>query len=269
MANDEGVFLVEGDETTQLVEGPVYHPLDDLQGGIIFQEEWGEIVYRLSPGQSEPHELLVAAPDQYLWLEDVVARGDDVEIWYSREGGYLFSDTVQTLRVYSFVSGSVTELEEVESGAQFSVSPDLFLGYYGSDGWYGFVLDNDQLIPVTVPLDPVWLDFEDDPSSWAWLPALSDDGSEIAWLETEVVDPDLFRNRLVLSEVASGEITYQISLPDYVDLVHSVDLGDGVVLVNRYGRDESGWLPALLIELGPEPTFTELPIAGNARLVRS
>ena len=275
VANDDGVFMVEGDKTTQLVEGEVYIAMDDLQGGIIYQPEQfgGRVVYRLPPGQSEPHELLVATPEQSLILNDVVARGDDVENWYTRDEGSTIEDYSETLRVYSFRDRSVTDLGEVaawESSTRVSVSPDLVVMEYWVEIWYGFVFYDSQLERVEVPVDPHAegsVDFECLPDCPPTDPFLSDDGSEIAWLESEEVGPDVYEKVVVVSEVDTGRTIARASLPDDGGFVESFDLGDGVVLVNRY--DEGGWLPALLIELGPEPTFTELPIAGNARLVRS
>jgi hypothetical protein len=105
---------------------------------------------------------------------------------------------------------------------------------------------------------------------------ISSDASTLAYVEFgEDADGFFIIPELVLVDIESGEETLRLRLDrdDGGPLVESLDLGEGVIVVNRVQPDEVGerhverpWIVDLR---GDAPVVWEAPVAGTGRLPRS
>ncbi|NNF65826.1 MAG: hypothetical protein HKN07_16395 [Acidimicrobiia bacterium] len=280
VSNPEGVFLID-EKTTHLITGPVALAVDDTRGGVVFQGSRdftsdARIVYLVPAGSADARELLVAAPDnQILELHDVATRDGQLGVLYTRHEQGLPDEYVATLRWYTFVDGSVSEVAVVglwESGSSpISYGGGLYLLNVGAEGfeWTDFIDETGEVIELPANPQPSDVSFDchlcDVSNRYA---ELAPDGSEVAYVEFGFATPGV---TLHVVRVPSGDSFATFSLDEwFVDVTPAeLDYSDGVVIINR--RIEFGsYKEALIVDLrSGAPQVSELTVPGLARLVRT
>ncbi len=277
---DDGVALLGGDgSVTPLLDVPVDFAVDDTRGGLVFQLDWdtadvGEQVWRVRPGRETAEQVLIATDlDVSLSLHDVVVDRDQTLLLYTKsEFGEAETDYRAMLKEYDLDTRTVRDVG-VAGGYESAASPisfggDLLVMNWGAEGfeWIEFITRDG--IGWHVPGNPQ--PAETDVVDCVPCPRaaeLSRDGKTLVY--AEAFAPDVYSaTSLVVLEMPFGEEKVRIDLSG--DVVSSLDVADGYVVVNRLADDWLEWRAPLLVNLnGPAPTVSELPLVGRAHLVRA
>ncbi len=274
IAGDDGVHLVDPDgATTLLVEGPAAFAIDDLDGGILFQQERDtrqrrSTVYRVRADGDRAVATLVADLDQSLALSGIVMDDDEVFVYYTRDEGDNPGDARQTLRRYGLTSRTVTELATIggwESGSYpISVGDGLLLFNWFAEASHGIEVTDLFGSVVAVAGNPSPAEGFVDCNVCPFIAEISGDASRIVY--RQVMD---FTDFAIIVDVATGEELHRIALNGINRWrVTSFDLGTTHLVVNR--ADNDGRLAALVYDLTlPDAPPLELAVAGEAYLTRS
>ncbi len=276
VANPDGVFRINPDGTAdQLIAGPAAFAIDDLDGGVLFQQEQfardrASVVYRVRRGSGEAAAMLIPQMSQGLVLAGV-ARDGDTYAYYTRNEGSTPDDARETLRRYNLTSREVSELEVTggweASSFPVSVSSSLILLNWSAEASHGMRFIDLQANEAAVAADP------DEPEGsftdcgiCPSLGELSADGEQLVYLET--VDGVHYA---VIRHVASGAEIRRIdlNLPGDDWRVVSFDLSAQHLVVNGVEQDEEldGARIYNLSMVDPQPLY--LSIVGTAYLTRS
>ena len=274
VAGPDGVHLIDPDGTSRiLIDGAAALAVDDLEGGVVFQQERGtrermSTVFRVVAGGATAVATLVADPAQGLSLHDVVADDAEARIYYTRSEGTTPGNTLDTLRRFGLGSRTVTEVMDVgaweSSSDPISIGGGLILLNWSAEGTFGMRFTNLGGAPLDVVANPTPDEGFFDCGLCPTTGELSSDGSRLVYRDiVEGVD------YAIVVDVATGDELHRIRLDGLNRwILTSFDLGPSHLVVNRSDNDAS--LPALLFDLGqtdPEPR--ELPAPGVARLTRS
>lgn len=269
VAGDDGVFLVDPDgSATLLIEGPAAVAMDDLEGGVLFQQERGSLqrrstVYRVAPGSGSAVATLVADPAQGLTLNGVVRDGVTF-VYYTRSEGSTPEDARDTLRRLDLAAAEVQELSVIgywESGSfPISVGGSLIMMNWYNEAVEGMRFTDLLGNQVEVVANPSPLDGFFDCNRCPSTGAISADGARFVYRDFDFA---------TILDVDTGEELHRIPL-DAVNQwsVTSFGLGRTHLIVNRELNGDR--LPALLFDLTQtDPQPVELPVAGEAYLTRS
>lgn len=274
IAAGDGAYLVGADgAVTLLIEGPTAFAIDDLAGGVLFQQERDtrqrrSTVYRVQADGDRAVATLVADVDQSLSLRGITVDGDEAFVYYTRDEGDTPEDSSQTLRRYGLGSRRVTELSQIggwESGAHpVSVGDGLLLLNWSSEATFGIEVTDLLGSTVSVPGNPSPPEGFFDCNICPFMGEISSDGTTLVY--RQVVG---FNDFAVIVDVATGEELHLVELNGINRwLVTSFDLDANHLVVNRAHNDEL--LPALVYDLSqPSLPPIELAIAGEAYLTRS
>lgn len=290
ITNEEGVFVVtlEG-EVSQLVtidqlasDGYIDFATDDTRGGILIQRSWmpfgftgaDSIVYWVPHGSSAPQELLVPTAEQNLAVEDVVAQGETVMVYYTRSSGTTIDTAEQRFRRFDLDAKTVTDLGVVggwESAATpISVGGHVILTNSMAEGFQAVVFTDLEGVHIESPANPI-PDMVESGSGWFFGGDLSPDGSVVAfkrWVEDEAG----YRHpEIEIRDVLTGELILGTTLPGSPALVHigALDLTDGYVLVNEW-EEGSKYPTATVVDIASDGEVRyQAPIHGVARFLRS
>jgi len=274
VASEDGVFLVGADGSDQLlIDGPAAFAIDDMEGGILFQQErWSRdrrsVVYRVRSDEGRLIETLVPTGDQGLVLSGIARDDDSTFIYYTRVEGSTPEDSRQTLRRYDIADRDVVELGVVggwEAGAfPVSVSSQLVLLNWFAEAVSGMDFTDLAGNAAAVAADPSGEGGFVDCSVCPRLGELSQDGSQLVYFE--VVEGI---GAAVIRHVASGAEIRRVDLGPVGEWTPvSFDLSANHLVVNR--SDAAGLATAWIYDLslvGPEPVA--LPVVGEAYLSQS
>jgi hypothetical protein len=279
---EDGVFFVSSSGSNQLIayasepefaSDRIDFAISDTRGGVIihpdrapfFYKGNNTIVYRIPLGGSSYQQMLVPAADQGLSLEDVVRQGPNVGVYYTRLEGSFPEDMVQTLRRYDLDSKDVQEITDVagwESGAwNFSVGENLIVHQWAEEGYAGF-----QFRDVVDGMWGVWSGDPTDGGEFDCYPechvavAVSPGGHQVAWAQRQA---GTFW--VTVTDVEFGTVVASFTLPNGVYEIHSIDLGDDYLVVNRQEEGNEWFIEPLLVNL-VSLGVTEIPMNGLARL---
>ena len=248
--------------------------ISDTRGGLIihpnrspfFYKGNASIVYRIPLGGSAAQEMLVSASDQGLQLEDVVVKGGSVGVYYTRVEGSLPEDLLQTLRRYDLDSKVVQPIADVagwESGVwNFSIGGDIIAYQWSGEGWGGFFFRD---------LDGVIFDWALDPTAGGLFDcypecpvgiAVSPGGHRLAYAQRSA---GIFSVTII--DLQSGDTVASFTLPGGVYEIHSIELGDDYMVVNRVEEGSEWYISPLLVEISQGSLgVSEIPFNGLARL---
>jgi hypothetical protein len=274
VAGPGGVFLVDPDGTSKLiVEGAAVFAIDDLDGGVLFQEqrhvrERGSIVYRVRSDESVAVETLVPSRDQGVALNGIARDGDETYIYYSRNEGSTPDDSRETLRRYSLQTREVVELDVIggweSSSFPVSISDSLILFNWSNEAYAGMRFTDLQANAAAVAANPSPPEGFFDCGGCPSVGELSADGDRLVYREVENgVD------YAIIKHVASGAEVRRIPLGGLnVWRVTSFDLTDDYLVVNRADNDSalSPWVYDLR---QVDPVAVDVAIPGEAHITRS
>ena len=248
--------------------------IGDTRGGVIIHPDRGPFFYRgsasivfwIPQGGSAAQQLLVPAVDQGLQLEDVVVQGNSVGVYYTRLEGSLPDDMLQTLRRFDLDTKAVSPIADVagwESGTwNFSVGGDLIVNEWAGEAYYGFGFRE---------LDGALFDWTLDPTAGALFDcypecpdaiSVSPGGHRFAYAQRTAGV-----HWVTIIDVESGDTVAYFSLPGGVYEIHSIDLGNDYMVVNRVEEGNEWYIHPLLIEIDLASLgVSEIPFNGLARL---
>ncbi len=293
ITGEEGVYVaaldgvaakvIDADELA--VNGLIDFAIDDTRGGVVFQPNWGpwffqgsdSIVYWVPTAAGAYQELLVPAADQGLALEDVVAQGDDVMVYYTRtEGGDDPATTLQTLRRFDLDNKTVTEIAVVggwESGSSpISVGGETIATNGAGEGFYWVNFFDLGGVPLESSADPIGFDEFDCLPDCFYYADLSPDGTKVA-VGRLAPNADGFPTtpEIEVRDLATGELELAVSLPAVTAFpwIHSLDLSNTHVLINIV-EEGSEYPFATIVDIASGGLTTyPAPVAGVARFLRS
>jgi hypothetical protein len=290
IAADGGIFSVSLDGAVEEVApGATAIAVDDTRGGVLFQEVRGRwdglespggatAIRWIQPGSGDTVDLVVPEQGEFLQLHDAVGVGGDLAVYFTRSTGSTPDDMEDLLVRLDPVSGTEADVRPVggwEWGSDpISVTPSLIGATSTASVIRSFDFFDHDGTDVEVsgnPLDPPASDCASCPD----LAEVSADASILAYVELGS-DEDAYETlpELVLVDAESGNELERVRLerPDQGWVPASLDLGDGIVVVNRFVSGEGGsdFDRPLVIDLRKDdPVIWEAPMAGNARLLRA
>ncbi len=289
--------LVSGRETVRIDAGCSVIPLsvspapdtrrggpllfDDLAGGLLFQTDQ-KVIWWQESGGAGPRELVVAADDESVSLQDVSLVEGRVEAWFTRDRGSTIEDHVQILERVVIDGGEPSVVAETgawESSSTVTVGGEVVAREHGAEGFYSFGLTDLQLSSpgsTSQPWNPYSEMEMDDTFLCDACPVgliVSDDGRLVAYRDRGGNAADIAV--LVVVDLESGEETHLeisgIGAPNNATgpYVGGLDLLGDLALVNI--SNELGQpLAARWVDLFDEgAAWTELPFRGDARFLRS
>lgn len=290
IATNEGIFAIAVDGAVEEVfSEPAAMVVDDTRGGVLFQEVRGRWAGLESPGGSTAIrwieqgsgtavDLMALEEGQFLELHDALEIGGDLAVYFTRSVGSTPEDMEDLLIRLDPVAGTEAEVRQVggwEWGSDpISVTPSLIGATSTASVSRTFEFFDHEGAPVEVSGNPLNGPVGDC-SSCPDLAELSAGASTLAFVE---LDPDddgfLIIPELVLVEAESGNelVRLRLDRPDQGWVPASLDLGDGVVLMNRFVSGETGSefdRPWVIDLRGEDPVIWEAALAGHARLLRS
>lgn len=296
VASEAGIQLVDGTETITLLDVPASVAADDLMGGVVFQgvgsaqgffdEPEESIVWWLPEGAENPQSLLVPTGDQVLRLIDVELIDGSPRVVYIRmDDRGDFNNAIDTLRVYDFESGEVSEVRTV-GGWESGTSHVTFGAGVFASNWFGeaysgfdfFDVNGDDVAVVGDPYgDAICFDGTLEPGTedsgvlsaegCSYNVAISPDGTRLAY--TVVVrDAEMIVRAIELVVVDTGDGSELHRLPIRTREPFSIDsleiLGDTVLYNQSAFVTSREQLPATVVELTTGQIAT-LPLPGAAR----
>jgi hypothetical protein len=290
IATQDGIFSVSSDGVVEEVAlGATVIAVDDTRGGLLFQEVRGRwdglespggatAIRWIQQGSGETVDLVVPEQGQFLQLHDAVGLGGDLAVYFTRSTGSTPDDMEDLLVRLDPVTGMEAEVRTVggwEWGSDpISVTPSLIGATSTSSVTRSFDFFDHDGTDVDVsgnPLDPPASDCASCPD----LVELSPDASILAYVEFGS-DHNGYETipELVLVDPESGNELERVRLdrPDQGWVPASIDLGDSIVVVNRFVSGEGGsdFDRPLVIDLREDdPVIWEVPMVGNARLLRT
>jgi hypothetical protein len=290
IATADGILSVSGDGgTEEVVRTTAAIVVDDTRGGVLFQEVRGRWAALESPGGStsirwieqgsgDAVDLVVPEEGQFLQLHDALEIGGDLAVYFTRSKGSNPDDMEDLLVRLDPVPRTEAEVRQVGgwewASDPISVTPSLIGVTATASVSRIFEFFDHAGAPVDVSGNP--LDTPaGDCSSCPDLAELSADASTLAYVEFGSDDGGfLIIPEVVLADAGSGEelVRLRLERQDQGWVPASLDLGDGVVVVNRRvsGEPESDFDRPWVIDIrGQVPVVWEAPLAGHARLVRS
>jgi hypothetical protein len=293
ITNEDGVYMTTIDGVVSqivaadpgAVGGIIDFAIDDTRGGLVVQphrDPWfylgdDSIVYWVPQGAASLQEVLVPAADQGLKLEDVAARGETVQVYYTRRSGDLPDTAEQALRRFDLDAKTVDEVSVVggwESGTSpISVGGDSIVRNGSGEAYFFLVFTDLGGEVFESPANSIPDGgFDCVPYDCFWYADLSPDGTSVA-LGRLAPNAGGFATipEIEVRSVASGDLIMSVTLPEVpaVGYIDSLDLGEDYVLINLV--EEGAVYPyATVVDIasGGLTTFPA-PVGGIARFLRS
>ena len=298
VADESGVVLLDGEISKALLDEPASIAVDDLMGGLVFQGPraqggYGEpvdtVVWWLPADAEAPQTLLVPTGDQRLRLVGVESiDGSPAVVYIRSENPGDFDNAKDTLRLYDFETGDVTEIRTVggwESGtAGITFGEGIFASNWFGEAFSGFDFFDTDGNDVTVAGDPygdaICFDGMLEPGSEDSGAitggqcfdniAISPDGSTLAYTTVTRDDEGIVRSlELVVVSTSDGSELHRLTLRTEEPFsVASLDVRGDFALVNQraFQMEEIG--PAEIIDLATG-AVTRLDVPGIARFAES
>lgn len=292
ITNEDGVYVgtLDGvvsqiiDADPGVVGGMIDFAIDDTRGGVVVhpnRSPWTDlgtdsIVYWVPEGAGSLQELLVPAADQGLSLEDVVAEGDAVGVYYSRRSGDLPDTATQTLRRFDLDDKGVVEVAVVggwESGAgPISVGGASTVRNAGGEGWNFIIFSDLAGTTFESPANPMPDGEFDCVPDCFYYADLSPDGTQVAFGR-------LAKNaggfnaipEIEVRDVGTGALVMSVALPTLSapGFIESIDLSATHVLINIV-EEGSEYPVARIVDIASGGLTTYMaPANGVARFLRS
>jgi hypothetical protein len=286
VASESGIVLIDGANTTTLLDEPASVAVDDLRGGVVYQgpranggygDSEDTIVWWLPAGAETPQSLLVPTGDQRLRLVGVERiDGSPTVVYIRSENPGDFENAEDTLRLYDFDTAEVTEIRTVggwESGAgQITFGGGIFASNWFGEAYSGFDFFDADGNGVEVggnpyPSGAICFDGTIDPGGGRCYDnlSISPDGTRLSF--TRLIDDDgIMRQRdLVVVSAADGSELARLALRTEAPFsVASVDIRGDIVLVNPFAFLMDDPQPATLVDL-ETGIVTSLDVPGIAR----
>lgn len=286
VASESGIVLVDGANTTTLLDEPASVAVDDLMGGVVYQRAvadagYGDpedtIVWWLPAGAETPQTLLVPTGDPLLELVGVERiDGSPTVVYIRSENPGDFENAEDTLRLYAFDSGEVTEIRTVggwESGAgQITFGGGVFASNWFGEAYSGLGFFDAEGNDVELGGDPypsgdICFDGTIDPGGGrcsTTSPSLP--MAQLAYTRLAADDDGIARRRdLVVVTAAEGTKLTRLSLrTDEPFSVDALDIRSDVVLVNQFAFLVDDREPEAVIDLETS-TVVPLDVLGIAR----
>jgi hypothetical protein len=270
--------LITWSTPIEFEEDAIDFAIDDTRGGFIVQPDRGSysytgadaIAYWIPKGEAALRSVLVPAEDQGLVIEDVVAQGETVGIYYTRTEGSLPEDASQTLRRFDLDTKAVEEIVQTggwESGSNdISIGGDLILANGAGEAFLWVNLYDLSGNLTSSPANPLPDGEFDCYPTCGWGAALNPDGTQLVY--PTVADGV---TTFTIANVADGSIAMTFTLPSQgAWQVESLDLGADFLVVNRVEEGSVWNSPAWVVDLASGGLeWWEVPHNGVARLVRT
>ncbi|MDP9144511.1 MAG: hypothetical protein M3N43_07420 [Actinomycetota bacterium] len=252
--------------------------MDDLSGGLLYQTDLSSIWW-LASDSSQPVELVGSAENETVELQDVTIVDGITEIWFTRTSGTTIEDARQDLAHVNLGGGPQVVVDEVggwESSSRVTVGGDVIALQSWAEGFYAFGVQHKDGGEMAQPWNPYRAIFEPTIGCDGCPTDLivTDDGVLAAYLQPLGSYPDIVPS-LVVVDVATGQTVHQIELAglgwqfnEPGPWITEIDMLGDVALLNV--GDGEGHFAALWTDLSRvEPAWSELPVLGRARLLRS
>lgn len=286
LAGPGGVFSIGvGEAVRKIVTGGAVIAVDDTHGGVLFQRAQGRFdkagvsttIHWVKRGSSTPEALVEPSRGEYLELEEALRQSHGPAVFYTRSTGSTIKDSSDVLVRLDPSTGHEAELGEVggwEWGSALSITPSLIGLTSVSEAYRTFEFrgpDGARRRLRANPLRSPALDCGHCPD----LLELSQDAKTLAYVEFPRdargyrIIPEVV---LLDTETAAERWRLRLERREGGWVPASLDLGDGVLVVNRWssGEVERHLVRPWVIDLrGDDPVIWEAPIAGNARLARA